>query len=313
MNFINFLGMSVVASTKETNSKTIMVYTPSLNPAADGRVVADAQKKESKSVDSKGQTTTSNVLTSATFPAEWKPIGEPNRLTPPDVREGSQVAVYQAAGQDTYYWTTFGVNAQTFRLETVVYGWSANPNINENVELDLNNFYMLTMSTHTGKVSFRTAQANGEKTVLEILIDAMNGKIYTGGKNKNTMVFDDIGDSFTFINRLGTTLDVNKKKVTVYAPDSINFNSDEEFNLLTKNLNIQTKAMRIGAETIDVVSPKNTLQGDLNMTGELDVTGTIKASGDITSQSDVKAGTISLKNHVHSGVQGGSSKTQKPE
>lgn len=313
MNFINFLGMSVVASTKETNSKTIMVYTPSLNPAADGRVVADAQKKESKSVDSKGQTTTSNVLTSATFPAIWKPIGDTNRLTPPDVREGSQVAIYQASGQDTYYWTTFGVNAATYRLETVVYGWSANPNINENVELDLSNYYMLTVSTHTGKISFRTSQKNGEKTTLEILIDAMAGKIYAGGKNKNTLVFDDIEDSLTFINRLGTVLDVNKKKITAYAPESINFNTDEEFNVLTKNLNIQTKKMRIGAETIDIVSPKNTLEGDVKMKGKLDITGSISTTGNIESQSDVIASGISLKSHKHGGVQSGGSTTQGPQ
>jgi phage baseplate assembly protein gpV len=38
----------------------------------------------------------------------------------------------------------------------------------------------------------------------------------------------------------------------------------------------------------------------------LDVAGWVKASG------DVKAGSVSLQNHVHGGVQGGSSQTDKP-
>jgi phage baseplate assembly protein gpV len=48
------------------------------------------------------------------------------------------------------------------------------------------------------------------------------------------------------------------------------------------------------------------LTGDLNMTGNITVTGTIHATGDIVSDN------ISLKQHVHNGVQSGSNNTGQP-
>jgi len=57
---------------------------------------------------------------------------------------------------------------------------------------------------------------------------------------------------------------------------------------------------------VNVVAP-----GGVNITGPVTVTGTVHATQNITSSTDVQAGTsnISLVNHVHSGVQPGSSLT----
>lgn len=57
---------------------------------------------------------------------------------------------------------------------------------------------------------------------------------------------------------------------------------------------------RIEAETITWV-------------GKVKIEGELRVTGDIAGDADVKAGSISLKNHLHSGVQAGAAKTQKPE
>ena len=62
-----------------------------------------------------------------------------------------------------------------------------------------------------------------------------------------------------------------------------------------------------------------TITGDLSLVGKLavqgDVTvqGGLSVSGDIAARGDVKAGTVSLKGHVHLGVQGGSGLSGAPK
>jgi phage baseplate assembly protein V len=64
-----------------------------------------------------------------------------------------------------------------------------------------------------------------------------------------------------------------------------------------------------------------TVGGDLiaNITGkmtatasEFDLTGPLKVTGPITATQDITAGSISLQNHVHGGVQAGSANTATP-
>lgn len=51
---------------------------------------------------------------------------------------------------------------------------------------------------------------------------------------------------------------------------------------------------------------------DIEITGDLTVTGNAIVGGTVTATTDVKAGTISLKNHVHGGVTSGGSFTLVP-
>lgn len=66
-------------------------------------------------------------------------------------------------------------------------------------------------------------------------------------------------------------------------------------NLFYKSSNIQIKDGTV------------IINGDTTINGNLQVNGTIQATGDIT------AGSISLQNHIHSGVETGSGTTGKPQ
>jgi len=56
-----------------------------------------------------------------------------------------------------------------------------------------------------------------------------------------------------------------------------------------------------------ITAPNVKVVGNVQVQGDVNVTGTISATG------DVKAGSISLNSHVHSGVESGSSNTGAPQ
>jgi len=61
------------------------------------------------------------------------------------------------------------------------------------------------------------------------------------------------------------------------------------------------------------INQNTIIGGNVEIGGDLTVYGDIYCKGTITADVDVIAAGISLVNHVHGGVQGGSSKTAKPE
>lgn len=323
-NVLNFLGTGIVAANKQTNTDQIMVYLPGKFPMADGKVEATAEQQQKQSLDAQGNTVNSNVLMSNAVPAYWKSMGDSNRLSSPDVREGSEVSIYQVSGQKKYYWTTWGMNAKTMRLETVMYGWSASPETSDNIaegeeDFNIDNFYTFMISTHTGKVTFRTSQKNGEKTVFELMIDAMAGKLMVGGKEKSFLVLDDIERSFTYTNADGSVFNLNKEVLTAYTKDKINLNADKEINLLTKNLNIQCERWQVKASNTqfkidsswNVDCPTTTWKGNIDLDGNIDQKGGINSSGVIHSDSDVTSD-VSLNGHAHGGVKSGGDQSGGP-
>lgn len=72
--------------------------------------------------------------------------------------------------------------------------------------------------------------------------------------------------------------------------------------ILPLQINFFEKSMSFTDADIEIT-------GNLKITGDIEVDGTITTTGDITSEGDVVAGEISLINHVHSGVESGSSNT----
>lgn len=67
-----------------------------------------------------------------------------------------------------------------------------------------------------------------------------------------------------------------------------------------------SKKIAISESGIEVV-------GDISVTGDITATGDISAQGTVTGTTDVIGGGISLKNHVHGGVTGGTGTTGVPQ
>lgn len=317
MNLLNYLGIGTVAATKQTNTDTIMVSLKSMSPQTDGRTVAQTQEIENKTKNADGEEIIIRGMSGNAFPAEWRSMGDSNRISSPDVREGSQVAIYQITGSNNYYWTTFGVNAKTFRLEHVVMGWSANPGLSEDTPFNIDNFYTMVVSTIEGSMALRTTQMNNEKTTFELKVDAMNGQVMIAGGQKNFAVWDDVQHSFTYSNVDGSVFSVNKKKITAVALDSVSFQATEQLNILTKFFNLECKQINVKAESAEFRIPKTKWIGDVQHIGDEEQTGNFTQDGNTTSTGTIHADVdvtslTSLNYHVHPGIFPGPATTQIP-
>lgn len=82
-----------------------------------------------------------------------------------------------------------------------------------------------------------------------------------------------------------------------------------------------TGTSKIKTQSLTIDSPDTTCTGNLTVqklitgTGGMEISGGDGASvdGSLTTTGDVKAGTISLQNHTHTGVEPGSGSTGKPQ
>jgi len=323
MNLINWLGVGIVAATKQTNTGEIMVHLPSQAPTADGRVVAQVEQKQETSLNANGEQETSTTMVSNVVPATWNSMGEPNRKTAPDVREGSKVSVYQVSGQNKIYWTTHGFSADTHRLETIQWGFSANPNLDANTPFDIKDYFCATVDTRAGFFSLRTSQANGEKSSMEVKIDGAAGQVNIRGSENSILSFDDHQHKLTYNNVDGTIIGVDKKNIAMYAPDSLTLAAEKNINVKTETLNVQCKNVNIKAELAKVAIPKTLWEGDIEQTGnykqegnyeqegDFEQTGNTTSTGIIHADTDVTS-LVSLNTHVTSFVESGDGTSGPP-
>lgn len=317
-NALVCLGKGIVAQNKDTNTKEILVHLPSEFPSADGEVVANVEEVESNSISPTGDNNASKNLISNVVSATWSPMSDTHRITPPDVRVGSEVVLYRLANSPDYIWTTWGLDANA-RLETVIYGWSANPNIDKNSEFNIDNYYCFIISTHSKKVQFMTGMGNGEPAGFNITLDTAQGLLGVVDTEDNIWGMNAIEKSFSYINADKSFLTVNKKNIAASCEDTLTLSAKEVINFNSKKLNIKaSEEINIDTKTTNMISPDFNLEGNLKVKGGIAATEYItsekgiKTKGDVHSiDGDIIAENVSVKGHDHSGVERGGSKTDK--
>ncbi len=310
MNLLNCIGVGTVARNKETNTETCWVYIPSYFPAGDGEISGDAQAMTATSMTKEGTKKSSKVLSTNAVPAKWMNINSSNRLSPPDVRVGSQVALYRWGDDQTLYWTSYGFGGEQHRLETVLYGWSASPDGSKDQKFNYDNFYVFEVSTHTGKVAFRTSQANGEKVKFEVALNPGAGNFSLADNEGNIFALDALNHAFLFQNQEKSKFFISRKQILLSCEDSMALNATESVSINTKKLNINTKTTTLNSP--DGINAKGNTQllGNLGVAGNLTAiageggSGNIQSAGSIQAGEDVTAGggAISLLKHRHGGI-----------
>ncbi len=301
MNFLNCLGVGTVTGTKETNTDEVFIYLPSLFPAADGETISDVKQEKQTSLTKRGDENTSNVLTSNVVTAKWLTENS-NRITSPDVREGTKDAVYRISDQDQLYWTTWGISTETMRLETVIYAFSGNPNLEANTPFNFDDYYVLEISTHTKKVSFRTSMANGEPCRMETTYDTEKGTYSYADSQHNVFAVDAMKHAIFMTNEERSLISLEKKNIVISCEDKLALNATNLMMLNSKELKIQNQKTTIQSQLIDINCPTTNTTGDINSDGN------IRSLGDITAG----GGRISLLAHIHSGVKNGGDESGPP-
>lgn len=207
-----------VAANKELNSWEIEVTPIEDLPHLDGELTSDATPIATKATDAKGGSYDDAMVTANTLPATWLPVGQPNRMTPPDVRRGEEVVLYRYGDSQKLYWNTTRNDMRFRKLETVVFGISGTT---EEGGMDQNKMYFLEFSSHKGVVHLHMSKANDEFVTWDMKFDGTNGMME---------IMDDLGNFFrmnskdTIIrmeNAEGTYIEMNKKEMFQFAVDKI--------------------------------------------------------------------------------------------
>lgn len=327
MNVLECFGVGIVANDKETDTDEVQVYLPMNFPESDGEVTYNPQQVQTDVTSPTGDKSSSTTLQSNTVAAKWLALNT-NRVTSPDVRKGSKVVVYKFQGQNTYRWTYFGMDG-TLRLETIIWAFSASPNVDENTPVTPDNYYIFLLSTHKKMIQLVTGQGNGEPTKYIFTLDTGKGQFSLVDGENNILSLNSMAHAFSFINDEKSFMNIEKKNITLSCEDTMLMKGKEKIQVqcndflmkANNSISVQTETTTWESPTINIKgnithvgntkqtgnyeqSGNYTLKGDYNQTGSWTLKGEGSSSGDIT------IGGISYLGHRHQGVHG---MTQGPQ
>lgn len=287
MNLLECYGVGTVTTDKETNTDEIMVHVKSLFPDADGEAVTQAETKTVTVQTPSGDSTSSTTLQGNIVAAKWMPFNT-NRITPPDVRKGSKVVVYKFKGQSTYRWTYFGMDG-TLRLETVIWAFSASPNVNENSPLTPDNYYMMLISTHQKKIQLITGQGNGEPTKYVLELNTGTGQFSIVDGENNILSLNSMEHAFSFVNDENSFINIEKKNITLSCEDQMILRAAQKILMQCKDLIIKAdSSIDVQTKKTTWVSPDFLLKGNVQHEGDYEQKGNFTQIGNYTTKGNVE-------------------------
>lgn len=247
-------------------------------PMVDGEVSTNASQVQTTGTDLSGASYQVSAASSGTIKATWLPLGQPNRMTAPNVRRGEQVVVYRFGDNDKYYWNTMRNDLAFRRLETVVFAISATSV--EGATADHSATYYVEFSAHKKSITLSTSKAQGEPFAYMVTIDTGNGKLTISDDVDNTMFLDSTQNQWHIQNGDGSFFDMTHKAISSYAADSIDF---------------KTKAFSIESTTATLQAQTNTITATTTHNGNFTENGMYELNGDMTTAEGTEGGNGSIK------------------
>lgn len=309
-------SVAIVAEPKALNSFTILAHPIETIPFFDGEIRSNPISVTDTGVDKNGANYAMQVSSDNTIKATWLCLGSENRSTPPDVRRGERVLLYRYAANDTFYWTSMGLDKGLRRLETVITRYSGHTDEKSTVLTD-DNSYWFEVSTHKGSITLNTSKQNGEKVMYGLKLDPKNGTVTLKDDNGNRFFMDSIGLLMEMVNKDQSIIRIDKKTALIDTKESITLNSkfikingSETVNVktkehtldatnstatLTSTLTIKAKSI-IAKATTFAVTALSSFKGNVGITGNLSTTGNVSNDGTLTSGGKNVGAT-----HLHSG------------
>ena len=253
MSRLHFYSLGIVAANKSPDTDVIEVIPTEVTPALSGELTDNVDQYTADSVGMMGDTSKISIDTTLSIKATWLPFGQANRLTSPDVRRGEPVNIYQFADTDQYWWEERGANPAIRRKETVCYGF--NNNATEGVVGGPTTMYWIEISTMNKTVTFHTSKNDGEFTTYDLQFDTAKGIFVLVDGIQNSIVLNSPLHQIVLTNSDGSFVDINKTKININAPDSL--------NITTPTTNVNSKTTNIS--------------GDLNVGGNINGKNNINA------------------------------------
>lgn len=215
----HFHSAGIVAANKELSSKIIEVVPIEEYPMFDGELSNEKIEYKTDSKDSQGSAYQITLDTTPSISARWLPFGASNRLTAPDVRRGEMVMIYRFGDSDKYYWQTLKDDNRLRKLETVIYGWSATKNEDDDIGPD--KMYYVEVSTHQKLIHIHTSKENGEPFSYDIQINTDKGFIRIQDDDGQFIVLDSKERQIICQNKDESKIDILKREIFIDAPDLV--------------------------------------------------------------------------------------------
>lgn len=310
-------SFGIVAANKPLNSWKVEVTPVEDLPMLDGPITDNMTQYTAQGQDASGASYQSQTNQSNTVTAAWIPMGNANRMTPPDVRRGEQVMLYRMGDDpNKYYWMTMRNDLTVRKLETVIFGFSGTAKEGDPVNDD--NTYIIGISTHQKRLWVHTPQANGEPFGYDITLDTGNGTFtFTDTINNKIYVSSD-DHQIRFENADGSFLDITGKALSSYAADSMDFKTkaysveSETYSInASESITAQTNQSTLTADGGNQINANTNMAGDftteagahgsgnVKSSGNFSTTGTLEADAGISTQGTVKGQTADFQSYMN--------------
>ena len=281
------VSLALVANNKELGSGLIQATPIEKITMVDGELASLPYDQEVEGKDASEASYQAKVKVDLAVEAKWINMHGSNRSTPPDVRRGERVWLYQYADNADFYWTTAGLGDEKLRkLETVVYRFSGTADEEED-STSPENSYVLEVSTHTGMVTFRTSKANDEFCVYAFQFNLKEGRVVLTDELGNEIVLNSKDTMISFTNAEGTKIELDKRKIFAFAPDSITLQADKSILMKTKDFKIETQNYTLKTSTNLIDAANSQIKGNVTAQGTWTFQQRIFANGMTSSASVV--------------------------
>lgn len=213
-------SIGIVAVNKPRSTTIIEVTLAEVTPFLDGEITDNADVSSVQGSAADGKAFDVKLRSTGTVKARWLPFGS-NRATPPDVRRGMKVRVFQFGDEDEYYWSALGDDENLFKLETAIFKWSGNGS--EDQPNDASNCYYLEINTHDGLVAFHTSDKNGEFGVWDVQINTKESILVIRDSLANFITMETKTGHIEAQNFKGTYFKMVGKDISANAPGETNW------------------------------------------------------------------------------------------
>lgn len=271
-------SIGTVAANKPLASHDIEVVPIEDTPFLDGEISDNISDFRSKGKAADGSTYETSIESTVSIKATWLPFGNSNRMTPPDVRRGETVVIYRFGDVDKFYWQTLKNDIKLRKLETVIYAFSNTQD--ESQEADSDNTYFFEVSTHKKLVTFHTSNSDGEPFVYDFQLNTADGSFIFQDDIGNYISVDSKNVQIEIQNADGSRIDLDRKIINIYAPDTINVEAGKVINFKSgESINDETSHITTKADDTNNTVPQTTTTGNVNIQQALIVNMTTTTSG----------------------------------
>lgn len=306
----DFSGKSIT----EDPEQLLEVFFDELQAGADGRLEATGQLNEVSGKDASGRDYTAKSATTTSESCIWIPFGT-GRLTAPNLRKGQRVVIWRTADDDSYYWQAKGGDDELLTIESVIFYISANPKPRApGQKVDLNDCYYFMADSILKKFAFGTSMSNGEQGMFLGSLDLTTmilRAVGTDGGDLDSSVLsqlyvDFLERQFRFQNKDGSAIDIDKKKITIIAPDEINLIAKKLIKLVTRKVVVQAEEWEAAiSNRVLWKTPLVTFTGAVQFTGVDGNTVTLNGNFVHESGSWRSPAGNNVYGHTHGGIRRG--------